>query len=153
MYFINTSESDASRDWPQTTGEITYLSISKRSSGGQKITGEGNSSSGSTMYELKIEYVYTVDNKVYTGTRISHASNTYRSKKDAQLAMKPYAAGQFVQVWYDPDYPKRAVLKAGEKVSTVFLIVGLVFTLSSAGLMIVAVRNRIKDKRLESVNM
>ncbi|WP_436714907.1 DUF3592 domain-containing protein [Roseiconus lacunae] len=102
-----------------------------------RSSGTGNSSS-TTVYRWNLKYSYTVDQTQYEGTRYDLAHTpSFRSSSFLDLA-KEYQTGDSVNVYYDADNPKAALLKTGPTVwSVAWLAVGLVLT---GGVLLIAGR-------------
>jgi hypothetical protein len=88
--------------WPTVTGQISSVRID-----------EGRQSSdddGSSSFEPKIDYAYTVADRQYAGTRINFTRLHFASKKKAQAVIANYAVGAAATVAYDPADPQNSVL-------------------------------------------
>jgi len=96
-------EATVSETWPTTTGLITNSNIQQ------------SESDGTTMYAAKINYDFTVDNKSYSGDRITLTSgnSTTSSIREVKKELQAYPTGTNVKVYYDPELPNNAVLQPG----------------------------------------
>lgn len=97
-------EAEASKNWPTTSGIITFSDIS------EYINDDGNK-----MYSSSVNYEYTVANKSYIGDRISLSSNgeSTSSIREVKKTLKTYPIDAQVTVYYDPELPNNAVLEPG----------------------------------------
>ena len=96
-------EASISETWPTTTGIITNSDIRQSESDGNK------------MYAAVINYDFTVDNKPYSGDRITLTSgnSSTSSIKEVKKELQAYPTGANVKVYYDPELPNNAVLEPG----------------------------------------
>lgn len=96
-------ESEASENWPTTSGIITHSELSQSMSDGKK------------MYAANVNYNFTVDEKAYTGDRISLTSNgtSTGSVGKVKETLQTYPVDANVTVYYDPEFPNNAVLEPG----------------------------------------
>lgn len=96
-------EAKVSESWPTTSGVITHSEIQQ------------SESDGTTMYAANINFDFTVDNKSYSGDRISLSSGnaTTSSIREVKKELLQYQLGANVTVYYDPEFPKNAVLQPG----------------------------------------
>ncbi|UMB52697.1 DUF3592 domain-containing protein [Lutibacter sp. A64] len=96
-------ESEASENWPTTSGIVTYSDISQSISDGKK------------MYTAAINYEFLVNNKSYIGDRISLSSNNTSTSNIGKVkkTLQTYPVNSKVTVYYDPELPNNAVLKPG----------------------------------------
>lgn len=118
-------KSKDSEKWSKTKGQIS-----------KAYMGEFTDSN-SVSYKAEIEYSYNVADKVYNSKRKYYAdhllSSSYWSTK--KLVDK-YRVGDTIDVYYNPQYPKDAVLEQGVHFSVIaFFIVSLV-CLSIGGVLI-----------------
>jgi len=96
-------EADATKSWPTAPGVITSSDIHQ------------SESDGTTMYSAEISYDFSVEDKPFSGSRItlnsgnSSTSSITEVKKDLQK----YPVDAAVTVYYDPELPNNAVLEPG----------------------------------------
>ncbi|MEW6515939.1 MAG: DUF3592 domain-containing protein [candidate division FCPU426 bacterium] len=109
--------------WPSTTGMVADAKnvISQNLAYGGRTGG-----SVKTAYP-KIAYTYTVDGQEYRGERIQFGMVFSR-----RGLIAVYPAGDQVTVYYQPDYPRQAVLIKGCD------IIGILFTFGLAVFFIIA---------------
>jgi hypothetical protein len=123
-----------SKEWPITTGVVITSEIEEyRSTSGSAP----NVMPSATMYQLHVSYVYTIDGVDYGSDRIRHGSREYRDRSTVEYDPGKYPIGGPVEVHYDPDNPRNAVLEAGTSgVIVPVMVLGCVFgsLLSLAGL-------------------
>ncbi|MRT93133.1 DUF3592 domain-containing protein [Ancylomarina sp. 16SWW S1-10-2] len=96
-------EANVSETWPTTTGIITNSDIRQ------------SESDGTTMYAAVINYDFTVDNKSYSGDRITLTSgnSSTSSIREVKKDLQAYPTGANVKVYYDPELPNNAILEPG----------------------------------------
>ena len=115
----------ASNAWPTVGGVIVKSEIETHD---HSTSSDGNQKSEAVQYP-KIAYDYQIDGQNYKGTRISFSS----SSVNAQQLISRYPQGKPVQVYYNPDKPRQAVLVPGGGgfnivpyiFSTVFVLLGI----------------------------
>jgi hypothetical protein len=94
----------ASAAWPSTEGTITELGV------------RAERDEDDVSYAPEVAYTYAVVGSPYRGTRIVvGATRRYTSRSRAEAALRGFAMGQNVTVYYDPERPDEAVLQAGVK--------------------------------------
>ncbi len=86
------AEGLASRSWPATDGRVTVARSSPRSQ----------------SQVAWFSYEFTVDGRVYTGSRVDTAQASA-----TQETVAAHPLGSTVRVYYDPAEPARAVLSPG----------------------------------------
>ena len=98
----------ASNRWPDARGSIISSEV------GEIHSADSGSGTGSTKYHPKVIYAYLVDNQKYESIRISAFSYGSSSRQRAlDITQKKYPLGRNVDVYYNPKYPKIAVLEKG----------------------------------------
>ncbi|MFX1511456.1 MAG: DUF3592 domain-containing protein [Promethearchaeota archaeon] len=104
FYFFRKSlrEIKASTKWPSVEGEIVASKL------GVRFDDEGV-----WIYKPNIIYSYLVGGREYHGERIIIMQAFYPSKSWAQKQVDKYPLGLRVNVYYNPDAPKKAVLEPG----------------------------------------
>ena len=119
-------EASLSETWPTTTGIITNSDIRQTESDGTK------------MYAAVINYDFTVDNKSYSGDRITLTSgnSSTSSIREVKKELQAYPTGANVKVYYDPELPNNAILEPGADFFTK-LIKYAPFLLGFIGLMMI----------------
>lgn len=104
----------AAQSWPSISGTVDRTDVVQH----EDSDSEGNSS---VTYEPVVEYSYSVMGQPYTGKRIAFGTNRYNYKKAEEIVTR-YQAGSRVNVYYNPEKPKDAVLEtvaAGGKLLTI----------------------------------
>lgn len=105
LYVVTELTNDTeSFNWPTTTGLITSSKI------------ESWTESGDTDFASSVEYEYVVDNRKYSSNRIRFGGFLLAlpgNKAEAEEALRLYASGNSVQVYFDPDEPSLSVLEPG----------------------------------------
>ena len=111
----------ASKGWPDARGNI------RSSEMGELRSTDSSGCSGSTLYHPKVIYAYLVDNQQYESTRISAFSlGSYSQQRALEITKRKYPVGRNVDVYYNPKYPKIAVLEKGFGfLSLIPILVGL----------------------------
>jgi hypothetical protein len=91
-------------DWPHVAGIVVSSSIGDRRyyHGGKEMV----------SYHPLVSYRYAVDGQEYRGSRIK-VHDKGGSRGWAKLMTDRYAEGVGVEVYFDPDHPKSAVLEPG----------------------------------------
>ncbi|PKQ69025.1 hypothetical protein BZG01_01590 [Labilibaculum manganireducens] len=105
-------EANASKSWPAVEGKVTLADISTSISDGTK------------MYASNIVYKYVVEDKEYSGTRISTVDGSSSSASGAKKDIQKYAEGSSVTVYYDPELPDAALLEPGPNFFTYLITYG-----------------------------
>lgn len=92
---------------------------------------------GTTMYDAKVRYGYSVDGQSFESDRISVGSLASSLKHQAAERVKRYSEGKEVVVHYNPSHPGEAVLEAGIDAGTaVIFCVIIAFNAVSLVLMV-----------------
>lgn len=107
-------------NWPTTQGNLTNISLAEKSD------------SDSTIYEVQVEYTYTVDGQAYHGSRLAFgyaASNNHQAQTEIYEKLK---AAKSVDVRYDPDNPSSSALSYGIHGSIQFILVFAIIWLAFA---------------------
>lgn len=101
-------EAKTSESWPTSTGVITYSDVNQ------------TVDDGTTMYSAEINYQFNVENKSFTGNKISLASGgtSTSSLREIKKDLQKYPIGKEVTVYYDPELPNNAVLIPGANTYT-----------------------------------
>jgi hypothetical protein len=93
--------SQASEDWPITTGMVTSSSIDSWTSGGR------------VNYSAKVLYEFRVNHVGYVSGRVSFSDHSSDDPAHAQAIMLRYPMGQGVAVHYSPADAQHCVLEPG----------------------------------------
>ena len=115
--------------WPSTTGKVISAEV-KRTSDGE----------GGDLYKPKVRYRYQVDDKPYQSSRITFKlpnplDNMFGGdQRLAEEAVRRYAIGREVTVYYQPNRPKKAALEPGS--SSLFLMLFRVIILAGLAYLI-----------------
>ena len=111
--------------WPSVTGQVITSYVSE------------SSDDDGTMYSANIHYTYIVNNREYSGSRVSHGDLSTSDSRDAAKIVARYPAEEQVSVYYDPSDPAQAVLATGFTSGLLLpLGLGTIFTLAG-GLMLI----------------
>jgi len=97
--------SRTSMHWPKASGKIT------------KIWDFG------AEIKFKLTYEYTVDRTIYKNSKIIFSTSSTYHKHLAREFEKAYVENQQVDVYYNPEKPKQAVLETGRNDGAVFGII------------------------------
>jgi len=111
---VATKRAQTAQSWPSIPGTVSRTDVVKH---------EDSDSDGltSVTYEPVVEYSYSVMGQPFTGKRIAFGTNRYNFKKAEEIVSR-YPAGSRVNVFYNPEKPKDAVLEtvaAGGKLLTI----------------------------------
>lgn len=115
--------SKASETWPVVWGTIVTSEVSDYDS------------DGTTMYEARVVYEYTVNDSKIMSDKVSFGEVNTSNYRPAREIVDRYPEGQQVKVYYNPENPDKAVLEPGVK-SGVWLPLGIggAFTLVGLGM-------------------
>lgn len=106
----------AAQSWPSIPGTVNRTDVVKH----EDSDSEGNSS---VTYEPVVEYSYSVMGQPFSGKRIAFGTNRYNYKKAEEIVTR-YQVGSRVNVYYNPDKPKDAVLETVAAGGKLFTIIG-----------------------------
>lgn len=110
-------ESNASKSWPSTQGNVTSSGVHTP-----------RSSASKRLYTPVVRYEYTVDGHRHTSGRVSFADASTSRSSDAEKVAARYPAGSSVTVHYSRKDPASSVLEAGSTGANYFLpLMGLGF--------------------------
>ncbi len=117
-------EAKQSLDWPKATGTITRSEVDVTVTKDRDHDRDRNRHHEETRsYSAAIEYEFTVDGTVYTGTRIMVISDQFGSKDWAKATAARFPRGGNVAVSYDPADPNRCVLEPGRWGGAAYLMI------------------------------
>ncbi|HDP24786.1 MAG TPA: DUF3592 domain-containing protein [Deltaproteobacteria bacterium] len=123
--FMNLSTAMESRSWPIAEGKIVSSQVVKKV---ERYTDSNNRRRNRTIYEAQVRYDYKVDGRSLIGSRVTMADSGSSSESRAQKISMSYPAGSPCTVYYNPDKPEEAVLKAGITFATLmFPAIGILF--------------------------
>lgn len=105
-------EANESKDWPVVQGMVSFSDI------------KSYISDGNEMYSADIAYNYTVQDKNYTGNRISTISSSTSSLSEVEKDLSKYPEGEIVSVYYNPEAPGISMLEPGAGFFTYVLTYG-----------------------------
>lgn len=94
----------ASRDWPNTEGEVLVSTVNRR------LTSPGGATGVSHIIYPRIVYRYTVDGHDYQGSVIELGGRFRMTASQAAERAREFPEGARVPVHYDPTRPERACL-------------------------------------------
>lgn len=111
---VATKRAQTAQSWPSIPGTVNRTDV---------VQHEDSDSDGftSVTYEPVVEYSYSVMGQPFTGKRIAFGTNRYNFKKAEEIVNR-YQVGSRVNVFYNPEKPKDAVLEtvaAGGKLLTI----------------------------------
>ena len=107
-----------SANWPTAPGKIISSEVVSR-----------RDQDSTTMYYAEVKYSYAVEQRTYTGNRVSFVNFGTNHSRDARHIVGRFPAGVKVSVRYNPDEPSESVLES--RVSWLvylFMGVGVAFT-------------------------
>ncbi len=122
-------EAKESMSWPSVKGRIVESRIEKKI----KYKYDGREKKREVSYIPHIGYEYMVDGQHYSGSRVSFngISTTYWG---AKRLVDRYPENKMVDVHYNPDNPKNAVLEPGASLGAYIpLFIGFIFTVVGIG--------------------
>jgi len=114
-------KADASQKWPVVGGRVITASLLEHSSS------DPDDSISSVMYEPAVEYEYPVGGETLVGRRVAFGANRF-DRGRAQRTLDRYPPGSLVNVRYNPENPREAVLETAAAGGNVLMIVGIVFS-------------------------
>lgn len=98
------------RRWPITEGRILASKTKSRWMPDTSSASEG--SSGGWYYRANVVYEYNVAGNRYEGSRVGMQATAWLgSERAAKKLAAAFAKGANVEIHYDPDNPRRAVLR------------------------------------------
>ncbi len=110
------------RNWPKAKGRIIKSKVSEFRTPKSKIR--------IARLCLELDYLYMVGKDILEGHRLDTGWRCFASEDHIKEIVKKYPVGKEVEVYYNPQNPKRSLLEPGLNWS-VFLMSGLgVITLS-----------------------
>lgn len=116
LYSLSSSER-----WAETTGQITKLEVRER------ISRVSSSNSNTVEFVVDVEFSYTVNGAMYTGTQIYPAlPNVFSHQSDLDTFLSEYTKGANVRVFYNQEKPERSALRKPH-ISTLGYMVLLIF--------------------------
>lgn len=95
-------EARASETWLSVEGEVIRSEINSY-----------RNSEGKEMYSPDVAYIYQLNGKDYSGSKISDLSYSTSSEGEVRKKLAKYAKGSTVAVYYDPEDPYNSTLKPG----------------------------------------
>lgn len=94
----------ASASWPRVLGKALTAWVKKQ------VVTSGKSSSRQTWYRPTVEYEYLVNGVLYRADRIAFGNVSSQNEENAQRLLDQIVKAGSVQVYYNPQNPKDAVL-------------------------------------------
>lgn len=141
--FMNLSTAMKSNRWPMVEGTITSSRVVRKV---EHYTDSDHHRRTRIVYRPQVRYRYAVDARTFSGSRITMADYSSSSRHRARKICARYPAGGICRVFYDPDKPGEAVLKAGITFGTVLLpTVGVLFALIGIALPILGRKRALTD--------
>lgn len=94
----NLIKGSQTKKWLETTGEILYFNIIDNFED----------------IDVDVKYKYVVDEKIYTGEKISYGDSSTKNDLEVNRLSKKFSnVGEIVPVYYNPKKPSQAVLERG----------------------------------------
>jgi len=93
-------DANVAKNWPSVDGIVISSLV------GERIDLEGD-----VAYTAVVTYQYSVNGSSYVSQRIALGSETYDSSRSAKVKADQYPEGMIVKVYYDPDFPDKALLE------------------------------------------
>jgi hypothetical protein len=117
---IELKRAHVSSTWPSTTATVIRASVREQDQRQENETG--------ASYYPTIQYAYSALGEHFIGERIAFGGVAAGSLSQARQILDQYPTGKLVTVYYDPNDPSAAVLKAGYRLPAYLAAaVGLVF--------------------------
>lgn len=118
-------DAENSLNWPSVTGLVTEVSV--------KV--DGDQERGKFRFMPVVEFVYDVNGKIYDGDKINFGQGPiFDTQEAADKFLEGFPPGSEVEVYYDPNQPKKSVLKREVLGTKANLVSGLVLILVIIGL-------------------
>lgn len=116
-----------SKNWPKVEGSIRRSEVDVHYS----MDEDGPSRD----FSADIYYEYTVDGRDYGGATVKMGYSDVQGKGSSHQAVDEYPEGSTVDVYYDPDNPREAVLEPGIPLKTIiFMILAPLFIFIGAAI-------------------
>ena len=113
--------------WPSVRGVVTRAGIVETAPGGR--------------YLPDVTYAYAIAGREYVGDRVRVSARRSLTRRAAERAAGEFAAGEPVRVYYDPEDPRRSVLRPGAEPDQYALLAAL-FAAGGLGAALLAVLRR-----------
>jgi hypothetical protein len=115
----------ASEKWPYVVGRVVSSGVGSHIHYDSSIRNH----EGTRMYRASLAYTYTVDYQEYRSTKVWFGDGwSSSSSSGAEEVAARYPTGRLVNVYYNPENPKEAVLEPGAFFSSYLLFgMGLLF--------------------------
>ena len=114
-----------SKSWPTADGKITSSTVVKKV---ERYTDSNKRRKTRTIYEAQVRYDYALGGRSFIGSKITMADSGSGSESRAQKISKRYPVGSMCTVYYNPEKPAEALLKAGITFGTIMLpAIGVLF--------------------------
>ena len=91
-------EAKAAEGWPHTEGKLERVEIVMASA---------------RWYHSDVAYRYNVQGRAYVGTRIRTSDGKYNERESVEREVWGLRVGEAVRVFYNPENPKKSVLRTG----------------------------------------
>jgi hypothetical protein len=126
---VATQRSKTALTWPVIPGAVLRTDV---------VRHEDTDSDGiaSVSFEPLVEYQYSLMGQAYTGKRIAFGANRYNYKKALEIVSR-YPVGEQVNVHYNPEKPREAVLETTAAGGKLFTILGI--CLLAAGVVVLII--------------
>jgi hypothetical protein len=125
--FRNLATARESNSWPTVRGTITASRVVRNV---EHYTDSDHHRRTRVVYHPQVRYRYAVDGQTFSGSRVTMGDYSSSSKRRARKICVHYPAGSSCKVFYDPDQPESAVLKAGMSFGTILPpVMGVLFAL------------------------
>lgn len=126
--------SKASRDWPSIEGQVSIATVEMKT--------ESGDSGISKKYSPRVVYNYSISGQQYTSDQVVIGARAWYTSQIKAGTKLTYQSGQQVTVYYNPDNPAQAVLKAGAtRGAWGTLAIGIIFTILGTVILILNVTN------------
>jgi hypothetical protein len=124
-------KAQATKNWPTTAATITQVNLTETTSSTSTTT------SKQKKVDISVLYRYQVNSKQYQSDKYSYGEGkTVKSRLKNKLAAQqwleksPYQTGNEISIYYNPNSPQQAVIRAGTNIWTfVPFIIGLLITM------------------------
>jgi len=120
-------KAEESTSWSETIGTVHE---SKVKQGTNVLMSDDEDREGTPVFFPEISYTYQVGGMEFTSNRLTFGGKKSFSKREnAEKVTSLYPVGSQLPVYYDPKYPKEAVVDRTAKISNMLLIFGIMFVI------------------------
>jgi Protein of unknown function (DUF3592) len=128
LHYWRQRRAERAASWPSVPGIVTSSRTARRWGLGNGIWIAG------LWYVPEVTYRYDIGGKSYTGRKVTLADTGYPKLRAAREIIDRYKPGAGVEVFYDPERPKRACLEPQRSERRTLGIAALLIAIAGAAL-------------------